>query len=125
MASPSGTHFTVESTEAMRINCLAQGHCMLMLRFEPSFYPHDQYVYIYIYTYNVSLYKSLYATNNIYMYIYIYIYAYIYLHIYSRYDERIQRKQSAQYRKRRAITVKVTLCHNVLPHVVTLCGSTL
>ena len=37
----------------------------------------------------------------------LYIYIYIYQH--SSYDERIQRKQSAQYRKRRAITVKVTL----------------
>ena len=35
------------------------------------------------------------------------MYTYIYIH--SSYDERIQRKQSAQYRKRRAITVKVTL----------------
>ena len=34
---------------------------------------------------------------------------YIYTYIYSSYDETIQRKQSAQYRKRRAITVKVTL----------------
>ena len=32
-----------------------------------------------------------------------------YIYIYSSYDETIQRKQSAQYRKRRAITVKVTL----------------
>ena len=47
----------------------------------------------------------------------IFIFYYIYIHIYSSYDERIQRKQSAQYRKRRARTVKVTL----LPHVVTLC----
>ena len=31
----------------------------------------------------------------------------VYLCIYSSYDERIQRKQSAQYRKRRAIAVKV------------------
>ena len=37
------------------------------------------------------------------------IYIYIYIYIYSSYDETIQRKQSAQYRKRRAITVKVTL----------------
>ena len=29
--------------------------------------------------------------------------------IYSSYDERIQRREGAQYRKRRAITVKVTL----------------
>ena len=33
---------------------------------------------------------------------------YIYIYIHSSYDERIQRKQSAQYRKRRAITVRVT-----------------
>ena len=33
----------------------------------------------------------------------------LYIYIYSSYGERIQRKQSAQYRKRRAITVKVTL----------------
>ena len=32
-----------------------------------------------------------------------------YVYIHSSYDERIQRKQSAQYRKRRAIIVKVTL----------------
>ena len=32
-----------------------------------------------------------------------------YIYIYSSSDERIQRKQSAQYRKRRSITVKVTL----------------
>ena len=31
--------------------------------------------------------------------------SYIYIYIYSSYDETIQRKQSAQYRKRRAITV--------------------
>ena len=31
------------------------------------------------------------------------------IYIYSSYDERIQRKQSAHYRKRRAITAKVTL----------------
>ena len=37
------------------------------------------------------------------------IYIYIYIYIHSSYDETIQRKQSAQYRKRRAITVKVTL----------------
>ena len=36
-------------------------------------------------------------------------YCHIYTYIHSSYDERIQRKQSAQYRKRRAITVKVTL----------------
>ena len=34
---------------------------------------------------------------------------YIYIYIQSSYDERIQRRQSAQYRKRRAITVKVVL----------------
>ena len=34
---------------------------------------------------------------------------YIYIYIHSSYDERTQRRQSAQYRKRRAITVKVTL----------------
>ena len=34
---------------------------------------------------------------------------YIYIYIHSSYDERIQRRQSAQYRKRRAITVKVVL----------------
>ena len=33
----------------------------------------------------------------------------IHNNIYSGYDERIQRRQSAQYRNRRAITVKVTL----------------
>ena len=33
----------------------------------------------------------------------------IYIYTYSSYDERIQRKQSAQYRKRRAITAKVTI----------------
>ena len=33
----SGTHFTAEWTEAMRIKCLAQGHNILMLPgFEPS-----------------------------------------------------------------------------------------
>ena len=33
----SGTHFTDEYTEAMRIRCLAQGHNILMLSwFEPS-----------------------------------------------------------------------------------------
>ena len=37
--------------------------------------------------------------------------SYIYMH--SSYDERIQRRQSAQYRKRRAITVKVTLTSSV------------
>ena len=32
-----GTHFTAESTEAMRIKCLAQGHNILMQsEFEPS-----------------------------------------------------------------------------------------
>ena len=38
----------------------------------------------------------------------IHTYIYIYISL-SSYDETIQRKQSAQYRKRRAITVKVTL----------------
>ena len=38
----------------------------------------------------------------------LYIHTYIYI-LYSSYEERIQRKQCAQYRKRRAITVKVTL----------------
>ena len=37
------------------------------------------------------------------------IMTHIYIYMYSSYDETIQRKQSAQYRKRRAITVKVTL----------------
>ena len=40
---------------------------------------------------------------------YIYIYTYIYIYIHSSYVERIQHRQSAQHRKRRAITVKVTL----------------
>ena len=39
----------------------------------------------------------------------IYTYINIYIYIHSSYDKRIQRKQSAQYRKRRAITVKVAL----------------
>ena len=39
----------------------------------------------------------------------LYTYIYIYIYIYSSYDEGIQRKQSAQYRERRAMTVKVTL----------------
>ena len=30
MVFPSGTHFLAESTEAMRIGCLAQGYIMLM-----------------------------------------------------------------------------------------------
>ena len=34
--SPPGTHFTAESTEAMRIKSLAQGENILMLRFEPA-----------------------------------------------------------------------------------------
>ena len=34
--SPHGTHFTAESTEAMRIKSLAQGENILMLRFEPA-----------------------------------------------------------------------------------------
>ena len=34
---------------------------------------------------------------------------YIYIYIHSSYDERIHRKQRSQYRKRGAITVKVTL----------------
>ena len=34
--SPPGTHFTAESTEAMRIKSLAQGENILMLGFEPS-----------------------------------------------------------------------------------------
>ena len=36
MLSPPGTHFTAESTEAMRIKCLAQGNNILLLGFEPS-----------------------------------------------------------------------------------------
>ena len=32
----SGTHFTAESTEAIQIKCLAQGHNLLM---QPWFYP--------------------------------------------------------------------------------------
>ena len=31
-----GTHFTAESTEVMRIKCLAQGHSILLPGFEPS-----------------------------------------------------------------------------------------
>ena len=31
-----GTNFTAESTEAMRIKCLAQGHNILLPGFEPS-----------------------------------------------------------------------------------------
>ena len=34
--SPPGTHFTAESTEAMRIKSLAQGENILMLGIEPS-----------------------------------------------------------------------------------------
>ena len=34
--SPPGTHFSAESTEAMRIKCLAQGNNILLLGFEPS-----------------------------------------------------------------------------------------
>ena len=50
----------------------------------------------------------------IYIYMYMHVCRYIHIlhihiHVYSSYDETIQRKQSAQYRKRRAITVKVTL----------------
>ena len=35
----------------------------------------------------------------------------MYMYIYSSYNETIQRKQSAQYRKRRVITVKVTFTY--------------
>ena len=34
--SPPGTHFTAESTEAMQIKCLPQGHNILMSGFEQS-----------------------------------------------------------------------------------------
>ena len=34
--SPPGTHFTAESTEAMRIKSLAQGENIFMLGIEPS-----------------------------------------------------------------------------------------
>ena len=34
--SPPGIHFIAESTEAMRMKCLAEGHNMLMLGFVPS-----------------------------------------------------------------------------------------
>ena len=34
--SPPGTHFTAESTEAMRIKCLAQGNNILLPGFKPS-----------------------------------------------------------------------------------------
>ena len=34
--SPPGTHLTAESTEAMRIKCLAQGNNILLPGFEPS-----------------------------------------------------------------------------------------
>ena len=34
--SHPGTHFTAESTEAIRIKCLAQGHNILMPRFDTS-----------------------------------------------------------------------------------------
>ena len=34
--SPPGTHFTADSTEAMRVKCLAQGHNILMPGYEPS-----------------------------------------------------------------------------------------
>ena len=36
MVPPPGTHFTAESTEAMPIKCLAQGHNILMPGLEPS-----------------------------------------------------------------------------------------
>ena len=35
---PPGTHFTAESTEVMRIKCLAQGHNILMSGFETSIF---------------------------------------------------------------------------------------
>ena len=44
----------------------------------------------------------------------------MYVYIYSSYDEGIQRRQSAQYRKRRAITVNVTLtsaCCDTVFHI--------
>ena len=34
--SPPGTHFTAESTEAMRIKCLAQGNNILLPGFKSS-----------------------------------------------------------------------------------------
>ena len=34
--SPPGTHLTAESTEAMRMKCLAQGNNILLPGFEPS-----------------------------------------------------------------------------------------
>ena len=36
MLSPPGTRLTAESTEAMRIKCLAQGKNILLSGFEPS-----------------------------------------------------------------------------------------
>ena len=36
------------------------------------------------------------------------MYRYIYIYTHSSYKERIQREESVQYRKRRAVTVKVT-----------------
>ena len=56
---PSGTHFTAESTEVIRIKCLAQGHDIQMLPgFEPS----------------IAMSRNGYLTNmtNILQYIYIY-----------------------------------------------------
>ena len=49
--SLSDTHFTVKSTEAMWIKCLAQGHNILiqpgfdcrLLKLETDIYPRDQY----------------------------------------------------------------------------------
>ena len=43
------------------------------------------------------------------MYMYEHTYVYVHAYIYSSYDETIQRKQSAIYRTRRAMTVTVTL----------------
>ena len=46
----------------------------------------------------------------------------IYICSYSSLDERIQRKKSAQYRRRRAITVKVTLTSPEVSVTLTMCS---
>ena len=74
MVFQPGTHFTAESTEAMRIECLAHGHSILtQAGFEPSTSVSiDRYLSNM--TNMLSMYKYIKVCICICMYIYVYIY---------------------------------------------------
>ena len=98
---PHGSHFTAESTEAMRIKCIAQGHNILMPGFELSasvsrnlHYDHMTNMFhilvkvlrlqkLLIYILVISANEVLRILLNVgKKYIYISIYKYVYIYVY-------------------------------------------